>query len=198
MVESAERSRPRIARVGPTSEVTYPFGTGLVGYSLQQVLPGDRYGLAVRSPIGTAFGPAFIVDLASGETTPLLGVDVVELRYTSGLLLYVLNNGSLEGVRFDLRTRRTSGSPFVLASDVALTNGGQAQFAVAANGTVAYVPSEPRSLVLVDRAGIARVALSESRNFHIPRFSPDGRRLLTDSPRPTAGTSGNSTLPAAR
>ena len=85
-----------IARVGPTGEVTYPFGTALVGFSLQQVLPGDRYGLAVRSPIGTAFGPAFVVDLASGETTPLLGVDVVELRYTSGLLVYVLNNGSLE------------------------------------------------------------------------------------------------------
>jgi Tol biopolymer transport system component len=51
---------------------------------------------------------------------------------------------------------------------------------VAANGTVAYVPDAPRSLVLVDRAGNARVAASEGRNFHIPRFSPDGRRLLTD------------------
>jgi len=169
-----------IARIAPTGEVSYPFGTTLVGYSLQDILPGNRYGLAVRNPIGTAFGPTFVVDLKSGETTPLLSVDVVEIRYTQGLLVYVLNNGSLEAVRFDPSTRRTSGSPFVIATDVALTGGGQAQFAVADNGTVVYVPDAPRSLVLVDRAGIARVAFSEGRNFHIPRFSLDGRRLLTD------------------
>ncbi len=169
-----------IVRIAPTDEVSYLFDTTLVGYSLQDILPGDRYGLAVRNPLGTAFGPASVVDLKSGETTPLLSVDVVEIRYTQGLLVYVLNSGSLEAVRFDPRTRRTSGSPFVIASDVSLTGGGQAQFAVADNGTVVYVPDSPRSLVLVDRAGIARVAFSEGRNFHIPRFAPDGRRLLID------------------
>ncbi len=178
---SPQNDRARgIARIAPTGEVTYPFGTALLGYSLQEVLPGGRYGLAVRNPIGTAFGPSFVLDLKTGETTPLLGIDVVEIRYTQGLLVYVLNSGSLEAVRFDPRTRRTSGSPFVIASDVALTGGGQAQFAVSDNGTVVYVPDAPRSLVLVDRAGNARVAYSEGRNFHIPRFSPDGRRLLTD------------------
>ena len=178
---SPQNDRARgIARIAPTGDVSYPFGTALLGYSLQDILPGDRYGLAVRNPIGTAFGPAFVVDLKSGETTPLLSVDVVEIRYTQGLLVYVLNSGSLEAVRFDLRTRRTSGSPFVIASDVALTGGGQAQYAVADNGTVVYVPDAPRSLVMVDRAGSARVAFTEGRNFHIPRFSPDGRRLLTD------------------
>ena len=178
---SPQNDRARgIARVSSAGEVTYPFGATVVGYSLQQVLPGDRHALAVRNPVGTAFGPAFVLDLVSGATTPLLDIDVVEVRYTSGLLLYVLNNGALEAIRFDPGTRRTSGSPFLVASDVSLTGGGQAQFAVARNGTVAYVPDEPRSLVLVDRAGNARVAFSEGRNFHIPRFSPEGRRLLTD------------------
>jgi Tol biopolymer transport system component len=73
-----------------------------------------------------------------------------------------------------------SGTPVVIATDVSLTGGGTAQVTVADNGTVAYVPDAPRSLVLADRAGNARVAVSEGRNFHIPRFSPDGRRLLTD------------------
>ena len=168
------------SRVSPTGEVTNPFGPELSGFSMQQVLPGDRYGLAVRNPIGTSFGPSFILDLVTRATTPLLSVNVVEVRYTSGLLVYVLNNGSMEAIRFDVRTRRTSGSPFVIASDVALTGGGQAQFAVASNGTVVYVPDEPRSLVLVDRTGNARAAVNESRNFHMPRFSPDGRRLLAD------------------
>jgi serine/threonine-protein kinase len=144
------------------------------------VLPGDRFGLAVRAPIGTSFGPAFLLDLESGATTSLFSFDVVEVRYTSGLLVYVLNSGSMEAVRFDLRKKQVSGPAVVLATGVSLTGAGQAQFAVAANGTVAYVPDEPRSLVLVDRAGNSRFAVTERYNFHIPRFSPDGRHLLTD------------------
>jgi dipeptidyl aminopeptidase/acylaminoacyl peptidase len=163
-----------------TGEVTHPFGPGAVNLLLQQVLPGDRYGLAVRAPLGTAFGPPFLLDLASGATTPLFPFDVVEIRYSSGLLVYVLNSGSLEAVRFDLGTKRTSGAPVVIATGVSVTSASQAQVAVAANGTVAYVPDEPKSLVLVDRAGNARPAVAERYNFHIPRFSPDGRRLLTD------------------
>jgi hypothetical protein len=169
-----------IARVLPTGEVINPFGSELASFSLQQVLPGDRYGLAVRSPVGTSFGPPFVLDLATGGVTPVMAGDVVEIRYTSGLLVYVLPNGTMEAVGFDLRNRQVSGKPVVIATDVALTGGGTAQVAVAANGTVAYVPDAPRSLVLVDRAGNARVAASEGQNFHIPRFSPDGRRLLTD------------------
>ena len=169
-----------IARVLPTGEVTHPFGPELASFSLQQILPGDRYGLAVRAPVGTSFGPPFVLDLETGGITPVMAADVVEVRYSAGLLVYVLPNGNMEAARFDLRARRMSGPPVVIATDVSLTGGGTAQVAVAANGTVAYVPDAPRSLVLVDRAGNARVAASEGQNFHIPRFSPDGRRLLTD------------------
>jgi Tol biopolymer transport system component len=63
---------------------------------------------------------------------------------------------------------------------VSLTGTGVAQFAVAPNGTVAYIPEEPRSLVFVDRSGVIRDVTSERRNFHAPLFSPDGRRLSTD------------------
>jgi Tol biopolymer transport system component len=169
-----------IARVLPTGKVTHPFGPELNSFTLQQILPGDRYGLAVRAPVGTSFGPPFVLDLETQALTPVMPRDVVEIRYTSGLLVYVLPNGTLEAVRFDLRHRRVSGTPVVIATDVSLTGGGTAQVTVADNGTVAYVPDAPRSLVLADRAGNARVAVSEGRNFHIPRFSPDGRRLLTD------------------
>ncbi|HEX9165950.1 MAG TPA: protein kinase [Gemmatimonadales bacterium] len=169
-----------IARVLPTGEITHPFGPELNSFTLQQVLPGDRYGLAVRSPVGTSFGPPFVLDLETHALTSIMPGDVVEIRYTSGLLVYVLPNGTMEAVRFDLRNRRASGAPVIIATDVSLTGGGTAQITIAPNGTVAYVPDAPRSLVLTDRAGNARVAVSEGRNFHIPRFSPDGRRLLTD------------------
>jgi serine/threonine-protein kinase len=173
-----------IARVSPTGEVTHPFGPEVSDLSLQQVLPGDRFGLAVRSPIGTAFGPPFLLDLTSGVATPLFSFPVVEIRYTSGLLVYVLNSGSMEAVRFDLRTRKVSGSPVEIATGVALTGGGQAQVALAQNGTVAYVPDEPKSLVFMDRAGNARLAVAERHSFHNPRFSPDGRQLLMDFTAP--------------
>ena len=55
-----------------------------------------------------------------------------------------------------------------------------AQFAVAANGNVAYIPQEPASLVFVDRSGASRLVTPERRNFHHPLFSPDGRRLSLD------------------
>jgi Tol biopolymer transport system component len=179
LTPQADNSRG-IARVRPTGEVAHPFRPELAGMSLNQVLPGDRFALVVRIPVGTSFGPSFVLDIETGEIEPLLGVDVVEVRYTPGFLVYVLNNGSMEAVRFDLKRRRTSGAPITLASDVSLTGSGTANFAVAGNGTVAYVPESPRSLVLTDRAGSVRVAVPEGRNFHIPRFSPDGRHLLTD------------------
>jgi Tol biopolymer transport system component len=46
--------------------------------------------------------------------------------------------------------------------------------------TIAYIPAEARSLLLVDRRGNSRPATPEKRNFHAPSFSPDGRRIAVD------------------
>jgi len=67
-----------------------------------------------------------------------------------------------------------------IASDVSLTGTGIAQLDVAPNGTIAYIPEEPRSLVFVDRAGGTRDATRDRQNFHAPLFSPDGQRVSTD------------------
>jgi TolB protein len=169
-----------VTRLTPNGEVLRPFGPDLASLTVNQILPGDRYALTVRAPAGTMFGPPSVLDLKAGTTTPILDFDVVEMRYAAGLLIYVLNSGALEAVRFDLRTRRVTGAPVQIARDVSLTGAGTAHFSVASNGTVAYVPESPRSLVLMDRSGSARSAVSEGRNYHIPRFSPDGKHLLTD------------------
>ena len=76
--------------------------------------------------------------------------------------------------------RRLASSPVTVASNVAVTGQGVAQFAVAPNGNVAYIPQEPASLVFVDRTGASRLVTTERRNFHHPMFSPDGRRLSLD------------------
>ncbi len=164
----------------PDGTVEYPFGPELSSQNLQQILPGSRHALTVRAPVGTSFGPAFVLDLKSGALDPILGFDVVEMRYAAGVLVYVLSSGEIEATRFDLRARRPIGNSVQIAADVSLTGSGTANFALATNGTLVYVPEAPRTLEIIDRTGNARAALSEGRNYHIPRFSPDGRSLLTD------------------
>jgi hypothetical protein len=121
-----------------------------------------------------------MLDLETGGETTLIETQVVQARYTAGLVVYAVPDGALWAVPFDLRRGRLSGAPVQVASGVSLTGTQQAQFDVAANGTVAYIPEEPRSLVFADRSGAMRLATPERRNFHMPQFSPDGRRVSVD------------------
>jgi Tol biopolymer transport system component len=109
---------------------------------------------------------------------------IVEIRYAAGYLVYVLPDGTMEAVSFDPSSRKVAESPVTIATGVSLTGSGLAQFAVADNGTIAYIPEEPRSLVLVNRDGSSRPALAERHNYHAPKFSPDGRRILVDFASP--------------
>jgi serine/threonine-protein kinase len=147
---------------------------------LQQVLPGDRLALVVRAPLGSGSGPLLTLDLENGKETTLIETQVVEARYTVGLIVYAAPDGGLWAVPFDVRRSALSGAAVQIASGVSLTGAQQAQLAVADNGTVAYIPEEPRSLVFADRSGAMRPATQERRGFHMPRFSPDGRRLSVD------------------
>ncbi len=145
-----------------------------------QVLPDGRRALVTKYHTATNNGELHVLDLGSGERTRLTEAAVVEARYTSGLLVYAQPDGSLNAVPFDPARARITGRPLVLASDVSLTGTGVAQFAVAENGTLVYIPQEPRELVFIDRSGAARLATDTKRNYHSPRFSPDGRRLALD------------------
>jgi eukaryotic-like serine/threonine-protein kinase len=147
---------------------------------LQQILPDGRTALILRNRVGNAGGPVLLVDLETGAETQLLATPVVNARVTRGLLVFVLPGGNLQAAPFDQEGRRLTGPPVTVGTNVAVTGTALAQFDVAANGNVAYIPEEPASLVFVDRAGASRPVTGERRNFHSPMFSPDGRRLLLD------------------
>jgi Tol biopolymer transport system component/tRNA A-37 threonylcarbamoyl transferase component Bud32 len=147
---------------------------------LQQILPDGRTALVIRNRLGNTGGPILLVDLDTGSETTLLGTPVVDARVTRGFLVFVLPGGILQAAPFDQKVLRVMGTPVTVATNVAVTGTSVAQFAVAANGNVAYIPEEPASLVFVDRAGSSRLVTTERRNFHHPLFSPDGRRLLLD------------------
>jgi Tol biopolymer transport system component len=169
-----------IARLDRDGTVTRPFGTANADLLLKQLLPDNRTMLAVRQPQGTGAGPAILLDLGTGDARVLVDRPIVEACYTSGYLVLVLPGGALEAVPFDPRRNRLTGTALQIASGVSVPGTGVAQLAGSANGTVAYIPEEARALMLVDRDGNSRPATREHRNFHAPRFSPDGRRIATD------------------
>jgi eukaryotic-like serine/threonine-protein kinase len=147
---------------------------------LMQVLADGRTGVAVRTKIGNAAGPVWLVDLQSGAETQVLGAPVLEARVTQGLLVFVSGGGVMQAAPLDLKEKKLTGQGVTVATNVAATGQAVVQFAVAENGNVAYIPQEPSSLVFVDRTGASRLVTAERRNFHHPMFSPDGRRLSLD------------------
>jgi serine/threonine-protein kinase len=170
-----------VVRLTDEDGVTVPFGPEYAGVTINQILPGGSHALYVLvPPLGSNAGPAGVMDLTTGERTILIDFGVVAIGYTAGYLVYALPDGSLEASAFDPDARSVSGDPVRIATGLALTGTGVAQFTVANNGTVAYQPEEPRSLTLLDRDGRTRLATSEARNFHAPMFSPNGRRISTD------------------
>jgi serine/threonine-protein kinase len=150
------------------------------GLRIQQVLDAGRTALVVRLPAGTLSGPGLLLDLRTGDASPLLDGPVMELRVAAGELFAVLPDGSITAAPFDGANRRITGPPVQIATGVSLSGTGIAQFAVADNGTVAYIPESPRSLVFLDRTGAAHQAIAERPNIHAPKFAPDGRRLSLD------------------
>ncbi|MGI8703219.1 MAG: protein kinase domain-containing protein [Candidatus Limnocylindrales bacterium] len=147
---------------------------------LQQILPDGRTALVIRNRMGNAAGPLLLADLEDGSETPLLDTPIIEARMTRGFLVFVLLNGNLQAAPLDRDGRRLTGSPVTVATNVAFTGTAVAQFAVAPNGNVAYIPVEPASLIFLDRAGASGLVTTERRNYHHPMFSPDGRRLSMD------------------
>ena len=170
--------REGTGQLAPDGRLDYHFaGTG---NRIQQVLPDGHTALVVRSPAGSNSGPGALLDLRTGQDTVIVDVAIVEMRYTAGHLLVVRPDGSLDAAPFDPDRNRLTGLFAPVASGVSLTSTGVAQIAVAPNGTVAYLPEEPRSLVLVDRTGGTRSATEARHSFHAPAFAPDGRRLAVD------------------
>ena len=129
-------------------------------------------------------GIAQRLDLRTGETLTLFDTPIAELRYTMGYLVYVLLDNAMQAVPFDIASGRLTGEPVEIATGVSLSSAGFAQFAVADNGTVVYIPGFESELVRVGRAGDERVLLAERMRYHSPRISPDGRRIALDNITP--------------
>jgi tRNA A-37 threonylcarbamoyl transferase component Bud32 len=163
-------------RHGPDGRDSLVFPASTIG----QILPGGRHAVGLGLTTGSNSGIAQLMDLRSGEVTTLFALPVVEVRYTMGYLVYVRPDNVMAAAPFDLRSGRVTGPHVEIATDVLVSGIGFAQYAVAANGTVAYIPGSESELVRVSRDGQVRVLLEERRRYHSPRISPEGRRIAFD------------------
>ena len=148
--------------------------------TISQVLPGGRFGIGVGLVVGINFGPAQLMNLQTGEVTPLFDTPVIEVRYTRGYLVYVRTDNAIAAVPFDPATGKLTGAPVDIATDVSVSTVGFAQWAVSENGTIVYIPGLESDLVRVSRDGQVRVLRETRRRYHSPRISPDGGRIVYD------------------
>ena len=151
-----------------------------------QLLPGGDellYTLATGNrPDRWDTARVVVRSLASGDETAVIDGGSDAKYISTGHLVYAVR-GNLFAVPFDLRRRRVTGAAAPVVQGVrrgAPATTGAAQFGIARNGTLIYVPGPPSAnwdLGIVDRKGAIERLPLPSGSFEAPRASPDGRRI---------------------
>jgi serine/threonine-protein kinase len=171
---------------GSTEDVLTPDSEqGERTYRWPDLLPGGRVAIFTVGAIGSpnAYGDALIVahDFETGERQVLLNGGSMA-RYLAPDKLVYSRLGQLFVVGFNAESLEVLGDPKPVIDGIAGdSSSGAGFFAVASNGTLAYMPGTSALfesyLTLVDRQGDARRLPLSRRGFREPRFSPDGSQL---------------------
>ena len=178
----------RVSSAGGTPEPLTSLAEGEVTQRWPQVLPGGKAVLFTASAIPGAFENAHLVV----QPLPTGARKAVQLRgyhgryLPSGHLVYI-HDGTLFAAPFDLERLEVTGPSVPALEDVESNPvSGGAQFAVAATGTLVYLPTQTtgRSMPIhwMDHEGKTTVLRATAANWFNPRFAPDGRRLALDIP----------------
>jgi serine/threonine-protein kinase len=148
-----------------------------------EFLPG---GQAVLFTISAATGgldnaQIAVFDLETGTSKVLVRGGHHAHYVPTGHLVYGAG-GTLRAVAFDRDRLEVAGTPVPVLEQVVTSVGGAVDAAVAANGTMVYVPGRGgpgavRSLVWVDRMGREEQVPTPLRAYYFPRISPDGTRV---------------------
>jgi serine/threonine-protein kinase len=153
---------------------------GVIDHHAPSALPGGALLFDIHA------GPEIFrvaVRLPNGDERALID-DAYFARYVpSGHIVFGRPDG-LYAARFDLDRLQIEG-PSVLVVEQVLTDAisGTMEFAIADDGTLAYVPARPlggRQLVWVDRKGQAAPLPTPPGAYQYPALSPDGQRLAIE------------------
>ncbi len=163
-----------------------------VSHRLPHLLPGNE---GVLFTVTQNWFPkweethVWVQSLRTGERKKL--VQGADARYVpTGHLVY-MHAGELLAVPFDRRRLEITGGPVNVIPQVMQAaynpnidnDSGAGQFDVSVSGALVYVPGGmspdlERSLVWVDRSGVAQPLAAPTRAYYAPRLSPDGQRVL--------------------
>jgi serine/threonine-protein kinase len=147
------------------------------GHVWPQVLPGTK------AVLFTNGGKVEAYSLETRERSVLFEGGSYARYVPTGHLLYA-HRDSLFAVRFDLQKPKVVGPRVPVLSDVAHSQSGSSQYAVARDGSLAYVPAVLQGTELkpvwVDKEGQVQPLAITPRNYHAVRISPDGKRVVFD------------------
>ena len=160
---------------------------GEVNHLWPEVLPGSNAVLfTIVSP--DEFQIA-VLRLDTMETTVLFSGGGNPRYSPTGHLLYG-TDGYVWAVGFDLERLETVGDPVPVQEDVLTKIAGSANFGVADDGSLIYVPDshglmgEQHRLVWVDRTGEEDEVPAELRPYRSLKLSPDGTRVAVEIGEP--------------
>jgi Tol biopolymer transport system component len=140
---------------------------------------GDSFLFTAWTTQAIASGTLAIGSTSNGscQALDLPAVDVV--GYRNGIAYYVTAEGTLMGIAFDARAKRSEGSPVPLLSDIDVNQTtGLANIAMSDDGSIVYSSGlKPTSVVVVDQKGSAQSLVPDMLAYSYPRFSPDGNKI---------------------
>jgi serine/threonine-protein kinase len=132
----------------------------------------------------TAGDRVAVLDLDTGEEKTVVAGGSNPVYVDTGHLVFVRGD-TLMAVPFKASELAVTGEPVALVQGIRRSSGGAADYALSANGTLAYIPgsadaASPSAVVWVDRTGkvTGRAVPDLVLNPRDPRLSSDGKRLL--------------------
>jgi Tol biopolymer transport system component len=153
--------------------------TGDLGPPRYPVVLPDSKGLLFT--VGGVPASNRIAVLPAGETTPKVLTAGTDAVWVSTGHLVFWRDGGLWAAPFDVARTALTGEPVPVVQDVAVRGTGRAGYAVAPNGTLAYVKagrSPERTLVWVDRQGHETPLKARPGPYAVARLSPDDSRVI--------------------
>jgi eukaryotic-like serine/threonine-protein kinase len=172
------------ANGGDVTVLTRPAqARGELDHLWPEMLPGGRAVLfTITAATGGRAAQVAVLELSTGTYTVVVRGGSHAHYVSSGHLVYTAE-GTLRAVPFDLTRLEAGRMPVTVLPRLVTSQQGAGDFAVAADGTLAYVDAPgatspaARTLVWVDRQGGEEPLGAPARPYVHPRVSPDGARV---------------------